>query len=240
MINKNSPIPIYYQLQEFLKALIDKGELQPGDVIPTEREYAETFQISRMTVRQALTQLVNEGYLHRIQGKGTFVAERKIEQPLYRLRSFTEDMEARGLQPSSQLISFETIPVNNQIASQLGIQENEPVYEIKRIRLADDVPMALEANYISANLVKGLTEQIVKESVYSYIENQLNFEIDQASQIIEASIANEVEAKFLKIKKGVPMMLIQQQTFLKDGTPVEYVKSSYRADRYKFMIKTKR
>lgn len=240
MIKKDSPIPIYYQLQELLKALIDKGELMPGDVIPTEREYAEKFHISRMTVRQALTQLVNEGYLHRIQGKGTFVSERKIEQPLYRLRSFTEDMESRGLKPGSQLISFEIIPATSQIASQLGIQEYAPVYEIKRIRLADDVPMALESSYISANLVKGLTEQIVKESVYSYIENQLNLEIDEASQIIEASITNQVEAKFLKIKKGSPIMLIQQQTFLKDGTPVEYVKSSYRADRYKFMIKMKR
>ncbi|WP_026695853.1 GntR family transcriptional regulator [Peribacillus kribbensis] len=240
MIKKDSPIPIYYQLQELLKDLIEKGELGPGDAVPTEREYAEKFQISRMTVRQAFTQLVNEGYLHRIQGKGTFVADRKIEQPLYRLRSFTEDMVARGLKPGSQLISFEIIPASSQVASQLAIQEYAPVYEIKRIRLADDVPMALETSYISANLIKGLTEPIVKESVYSYIEEVLDLQIDHGSQIIESSVANQVEAKFLKIKKGAPIMLIQQQTFLKDETPVEYVKSSYRADRYKFMIEMKR
>ena len=240
MIKKDSPIPIYYQLQELIKDLIDKGELRPGDSIPPEREYAEKYQISRMTVRQALTQLVNDGYLHRIQGKGTFVSERKIEQPLHRLRSFTEDMVARGLKPGSQLLSFEIIPATSQIASQLSIQEHGPVYEIKRIRLADDVPMALESNYISANLVKGLTELIVKKSVYAYIEEQLNFQISHASQIIESSISNQVEAKFLKIKKGSPIMLIQQQTFLTDGTPVEYVRSSYRADRYKFMIQMKR
>ncbi|MEH7117481.1 GntR family transcriptional regulator [Neobacillus vireti] len=240
MIKKDSPIPIYYQLQELIKELIDKGELQPGDSIPPERVYSEKYQISRMTVRQALTQLVNDGYLLRIQGKGTFVAERKIEQPLHKLRSFTEDMVARGLKPGSQLISFEVIPAASQIASQLGIQEHDPVYEIKRIRLADDVPMALESNYISANLVKGLTEQIVKKSVYAFIEEQLNFQIDHAEQVIESSIANQVEGKFLKIKKGSPIMLIQQKTFLKDGTPVEYVRSSYRADRYKFMIQMKR
>ncbi|WP_042464159.1 GntR family transcriptional regulator [Neobacillus dielmonensis] len=240
MIRKDSPIPIYYQLQELIKDLIDKGELKPGDLIPPEREYAEKLQISRMTVRQALTQLVNEGYLYRIQGKGTFVSERKIEQPLHQLRSFTEDMVSRGLKPGSQLISFEVIPATIQIASQLGIQEYGPVYEIKRIRLADDVPMALESNYISANLVKGLTEQIVKKSVYAFIEEQLNFTIDHASQVIEASIASDVESEYLRIKKGSPIMLIQQQTFLKDGTPVEYVRSSYRADRYKFMIQMKR
>lgn len=240
MIKKNSPIPIYYQLEEHLKELIENGELKPGDAIPPEREYAEKYQISRMTVRQAFTHLVNAGYLHRIQGKGTFVAERKIEQPLQGLTSFTEDMKVRGLKPGSQLIQFEMIPATTQIASQLLIQEYAPVYEIKRIRLADDVPMALETNYISANLIKGLTEQIVNQSLYSYIETQLGYQIDHASQVIEASIADQIEAEYLKIKKGSPVMLIQRNTFLQDGTPVEFVKSSYRADRYKFMIQMKR
>jgi GntR family transcriptional regulator len=240
MIKKNSPIPIYYQLEEHLKELIENGELKPGDAIPPEREYAEKYQISRMTVRQAFTHLVNAGYLHRIQGKGTFVAERKIEQTLQGLTSFTEDMKARGLKPGSQLIQFEMIPATTQIASQLSIQEYAPVYEIKRIRLADDVPMALETNYISANLIKGLTEQIVNQSLYSYIETQLGYQIDHASQVIESSIADQIEAEHLKIKKGSPVMLIQRNTFLQDGTPVEFVKSSYRADRYKFMIQMKR
>jgi GntR family transcriptional regulator len=242
MIKKNSPIPIYYQLGEIIKELIEKGELQPGDSLPAEREYAEKFQISRMTVRQAFTQLVHDGYLHRIQGKGTFVAERKpkIEQTLQGLTSFTEDMKARGMKAGSQLVDFEIIPATSLIANQLGIQEYGPVYEIKRIRLADDVPMALETNYISANFIKGLTEQIVNQSLYSYIEDQLNLRIDHASQVIESSIANQLEADYLKIQLGAPVMLIQRNTFLKDGTPVEFVKSSYRADRYKFMIQMNR
>ncbi|MFD2683077.1 GntR family transcriptional regulator [Bacillus seohaeanensis] len=242
MIKKNSPIPIYYQLGEIIKDLIEKGELKPGDSLPAEREYAEKFQISRMTVRQAFTQLVNDGYLHRIQGKGTFVAERseKIEQTLRGLTSFTEDMKVRGLKPESRLINFEIIPATKLIADQLGIQEYGPVYEIKRIRLADDEPMALETNYISANFIKGLTEQIVNQSLYSYIEDQLNLRIDHASQVIESSIANQLEADYLKIQSGAPVMLIQRNTFLKDGTPVEFVKSSYRADRYKFMIQMNR
>jgi GntR family transcriptional regulator len=240
MIDKNSPIPIYYQLEEHIKELIEKGELMPGDALPAEREYAEKYQISRMTVRQAFTKLVNEGYLYRLQGKGTFVSDRKIEQGLHGLTSFTEDMKARGLVPGSKLIHFEIIPASLQIASQLSIQENGPVYEIKRIRLADNVPMALETNYISANLIKGLTEQIVNQSLYAYIEEQLNFKIDHASQVIESSNASEQEAAYLKINKGAPILLIQRNTFLSDGTPVEFVKSSYRADRYKFMIQMKR
>jgi GntR family transcriptional regulator len=240
MINKNSPIPIYFQLVEQIKGCIETGELQPGDALPPEREYAEKYKISRMTVRQAFTQLVNEGYLYRLQGKGTFVAERKIEQPLQGLTSFTEDMKARGMEPGSELIHFEIVPASNQVATQLSISEYAPVYEIKRIRLADGVPMALETNYISANIVKGLTEQIVMQSLYAYIEGHLNLMIDYASQTIESSIASQNEAKLLKIKKGSPVMLIQRSTFLKDGTPVEFVKSVYRADRYKFMIQMKR
>lgn len=240
MIDKNSPIPIYYQLEEHIKELIEKGELKPGDALPAEREYSEKHQISRMTVRQAFTQLVNDGYLYRLQGKGTFVADRKIEQTLQGLTSFTEDMRTRGLEPGSQLVHFEIIPASSKIAQQLAIQEYAPVYEIKRIRLADNVPMALETNYISANLIQGLTEQIVNQSLYEYIEGKLNLRIDHASQVIESSVANQAEAQYLKIKKGAPVMLIQRNTFLRDGTPVEFVKSSYRADRYKFMIQMKR
>ena len=240
MIKKNSPIPIYYQLIELIQEKIEKGQLKPGDSIPSEREYAEKYQISRMTVRQALTHLVNNGYLHRLQGKGTFVSEQKIQQPLQGLTSFTEDMTARGMKPDSHIIQFEIIAATAQIAAQLAINEYEPIYEIKRVRLADDVPMALETTYISANLVKGLTEEIVNQSIYAYMENKLNLEIDYGSQMIEASIANQMEAQYLNIQADAPILLIQRNTFLQDGTPVELVKSSYRADRYKFMIQMKR
>ncbi|WP_080843748.1 GntR family transcriptional regulator [Cytobacillus gottheilii] len=240
MINKNSPVPIYYQLEELIKELIEKGDLSPGDALPAEREYAERFQISRMTVRQAFTKLVNDGFLYRVQGKGTFVAERKLEQPLQGLTSFTEDMKKRGMVPGSQLVHFQLIPATKKIAQQLSILEHGPVYEIKRIRLADDVPMALETNYISANLMKGLTEDIVNQSLYAYMEGKLGLQIDYATQTIESAISSQNEAEYLRIKSGGPVLLIERNTFLHDGTPVEYVKSVYRADRYKFMIEMKR
>ncbi|RFU63274.1 phosphonate metabolism transcriptional regulator PhnF [Bacillus sp. V59.32b] len=241
MINKNSPVPIYYQLQEQIKNMIEKGELTPGDLISSEREYAERYQISRMTIRQALTKLVDEGYLYRVKGKGTFVTERKIEQPLQGLTSFTEDMKARGMVPGNELLSFEIIPANNLIAGHLNIQEHGPVYEIKRIRLADDVPMALETTYIPANLIKGLTDEIMRhQSLYDYIEDQQHIKIDRGEQVIESSIADQMESQYLKIKKGSPILLIQRKSYLEDGTPIELVKSVYRADRYRFMINMKR
>jgi GntR family transcriptional regulator len=240
MINKNSPIPLYYQLEEHIIQLIEKGDLRPDDALPPEREYAEKFQISRMTVRQAYTELVNKGYLYRLQGKGTYVAERKIEQPLQGLRSFTEEMKVMGMEPGSQLIHFETNAAAGYIAQQLSIPESALVYEIKRVRTADGVPMAIETTYIPADLLQGITEDIVNQSLYAYIQEQLKLSIASGSQVIESSIASQNEAKLLQISKGAPVMLIEFTTYLENGVPVEFVKSVYRADRYKFILNINR
>lgn len=236
MIDKHSPMPIYFQLEHSIRQQIENGELTPGNLLPSEREYAELLDVSRMTVRQAITNLVNEGLLYRQKGRGTFVAEQKLEQKLSGLTSFTEDMKARGMTPANTLLAFEIIPADAKVAERLALKEHTPVYEIKRIRLADDVPMALETVYISANLVKGLTETITAASLYHYIEEELGLAIGHAIQSIEAAIVNETERPHLLVHKGAPVLLIERDTFLKDGTPLEYVKSSYRADRYKFTI----
>ncbi|MEJ9231611.1 phosphonate metabolism transcriptional regulator PhnF [Peribacillus butanolivorans] len=236
MIDKNSPLPIYFQIEEQIKRQIESGEFQAHNALPSEREYAEQFEISRMTVRQAISNLVNDGYLYRQKGRGTFVADKKLEQQLNGLTSFTEDMKARGLNPSSKLLSFEIIPANKKIANELHISTYAPVYEIKRIRLADDVPMALETMYMSANLIKGLTEEIINLSLYQYIENYAKLKIDYATQTLESAIASDTEITHLAIPKHSPILFIQRNTFLQDGTPLEYVKSAYRADRYKFTI----
>ena len=235
MIDKSSAIPIYHQLEEYIKAQINSGELQPDEAIPPERVYAELFQISRMTIRQAMTNLVNDGYLYRQKGKGTFVNKKKVEQRLQGMTSFTEDMKERGFTPGSRLVSFEIIPSGREIAECLKLRENTPVYEIKRVRLADNVPMTLETTYLPVNLVKGLTEDIINQSLYQYIEEKLSLTIHEATQQIEASIAKEQELRLLEIEKGSPVLLILRTSYLGDGTPFEFVKSAYRADRYKFV-----
>jgi len=240
MINKNSPIPIYYQLEEKIKALIIQGELKTGDMLPSEREYADQYEISRMTVRQAISKLVNDGYVYRKKGTGTFVAEEKIEQPLQGLTSFTEDMKTRGMVPSNRLIYFRVVPAPSYIATSLNIDEGAPVFEIQRSRLADGIPMALETNYLSEKLIPGLTEEIAQSSLYDYIENTLNNKIGEATQIIESSIVTEKEMELLEVKKGSPVLIIERKTSLLDGRPLEVVKSAYRADRYRFMINMKR
>lgn len=240
MIDKNSPIPIYYQLEEHIKKLIQDGELTPGDMLPSEREYGERYSISRMTVRQAITNLVNERILYRVKGKGTFVMEQKMEQDLQGLTSFTEDMKARGLKAGVKLLSFNIVSAESKLAEQLNIHEGNLVYEIKRIRLAEDIPMALEILYLSKSKIDGLNEEIIKGSLYQFIEEKLQLKIANAVQVIEAASANDEEAKFLQIDKGSPVLLMERVTALENGENFEVVKSIYRADRYKFMIELNR
>ncbi|KMY56906.1 GntR family transcriptional regulator [Geobacillus sp. FSL K6-0789] len=240
MINKQSPIPIYYQLEQYIKEKIEKGEWQPGEIIPSERELAGMYDISRMTVRQAVNNLVNDGYLIRRRGKGTFVAAQKIEQPLKGLTSFSEDMRARGMEPGTIVLSFETVPASEKLAEGLGVAEGDDLYKVRRLRLADGLPMALETLYIPVHLVPGLTRDVVSGSVYEFIEKEKGLVIGSAVQTLEASVARQVEAEHLKMKEGAPVLLLERRTHLVDGRPLEVVKSVYRGDRYKFMIEMKR
>lgn len=240
MINKNSPIPIYHQLEEYIKQQIEGGLLQEEETIPSEREFAERFEISRMTVRQAINNLVMDGYLYRQKGRGTFVNKKKVEQELQGLTSFTEDMLSRGMTPSNRLLSFQILPADAKTAKELSISEGELIYKIKRSRLADGAPMALETAYIPVSIVPGLTEGNSNQSLYRYIEEVLSLSISEAKQEIEASIADESAAKELSIEKGAPILLMVRTSFLQDGTPFELVKSAFRADRYRFIHTMKR
>jgi GntR family transcriptional regulator len=239
-VDKESLLPIYYQIEEGMKELIAREELKPGDLVPSERELSERYDVSRMTVRQAISNLVNDGYLVRQRGKGTFVASGKIEQALQGLTSFSEDMRARGMTPSSTLLEFNIVSAPVLIASKLKLKEGESVYEIKRVRLADDIPMAYEILYMSQCLVPGLKEETLSSSIYDYMEQVQNIQIVKGEQVLEASIARKNEAAILQIKEGTSVLLIERTSYMEDETPVEFVQSVYRGDRYKFKIEMER
>ncbi|WP_085991632.1 GntR family transcriptional regulator [Oceanobacillus senegalensis] len=241
MINKNSPIPIYYQLEEEIRRMILE-ELAPGDILPSERDYSEKYDISRMTVRQAISNLVKEGLIYRQKGRGTFVADKKFEQDLSGLSSFSEDMINRGLTPSSKLLSFNETSGNALVASKLQMETTDKIYEIKRIRLANEEPVALETVYTPKALVGELNEQDIDISFYDYIEKKLNLTIDYGDQTIEASLANEDEIHYLNINENDPVLVMHRTSYLNDvkETPIEYVTSTYRSDKYKFKMQMKR
>lgn len=238
MIIKDSHIPIYYQLEMVIKEIIK--ELKPGDPISSEREFSEKYGISRMTVRQAINNLVAEGVLVRQRGKGTFVAAQKVEQELSGLTSFSEDMYSRGLTPKTKILDFKTIPSPRIIASKLKIEEGDQVYEVSRLRIADDIPMALETSYLPKLLIKELQEETLHGSIYEYVEQTLHQKISHATQTIESTLSHKNESASLGIKEGAPVLLMERFSYLANGNPFEYVKSIYRGDRYKFIIDMKR
>ncbi|UOQ43274.1 GntR family transcriptional regulator [Halobacillus salinarum] len=235
MVNKNSPLPMYFQIEEDLKQRMENKEFKPGDMIPSERELSEHYDVSRMTVRQAITNMVSEGFLYRAKGKGTFVAESKIEQPLQGMTSFTEDMNQRGMEASSELLEFDVIPVSKEMARKLQMDPNQKVYKITRIRFADQKPMAVEHTFIPVTLIPDLSEKDVQGSLYQYIEKTEKLTIAKATQMIEATTADTYQAELLDVPQSSAILLIERNSYLQDGTPFEIVKSAYRADRYKFI-----
>jgi GntR family transcriptional regulator len=240
VVNKQSPLPLYYQIEEHIKGLIDSGGLKPGDVLPSERELAESFNISRMTVRQAITNLVNKNLLYRKKGSGTYVSHHKFEQSLHGLTSFSEDMRSRGFEPGNKLIHFELSSPTEELVHHFSLQGEDLVYKIKRIRLANGEPMAIETSYIPVKLIPGLSQEILSKSLYQYVEEQIGIKLGHASQTIEASAATEDDAKHLQLELGEPVLFIQRETFQDDGAPFELVKSTYRGDKYKYKMNIER
>ncbi|MEK4403938.1 GntR family transcriptional regulator [Sporosarcina sp. FSL K6-6792] len=240
MLDKQSPIPMYVQIEDYLKNQILQGDFVIGEAIPSERELTDTFDVSRMTVRQSITNLVNEGLLYREKGRGTYVATPKIEQPLSGLTSFTEDMLSRGMKPSNKLISFEKMIPEIDIMHELQLAKDEEVFVVKRIRYADDKPMAIERSYLPVKLVPNLESNDIEGSLYSFIEKDKRLIISHASQRMEAVLVKKEDAEFLQIFMPSAVLLIERISYLTNDVPIEIVRSTYRADRYKFISEIRR
>ena len=240
-IDKQSPIPLYYQIMSQLREKISEGEYTVDDALPPERELVETYQVSRMTIRQAISELVNEGILIRRKGIGTFVAPPKLEQPLNSLTSFTEDMAQRGMKAGSRIISFREISPDPTIRKTLGLSANEKVFECVRLRLADEEPMALETTTLSVAICPGLQrEELENQSLYKVLTERWGVQLSYATQSLEPILAPPYEATLLHVAPGAPLLLIHRITYDQQGQAFEYVKSLYRGDRYKFVTELRR
>ncbi len=236
-IDKRSPVPMYYQIRRQLLEKINGGELAADTTLPPERELAEFYKVSRMTVRQAIAELVSEGILIRRKGIGTFVAPPKLEQALSRLTSFTEDMIQRGMKAGARVISFEEIVPEPSIRKTLGLGEEDKALECVRLRVADEEPMALETTTLPVALCPGLVRQdLENRSLYHVLTERWGIRLDYALQSIEPACATTYEASLLHVDPGTPLLLMHRITYNQNGRAFEHVKSLYRGDRYKFII----
>jgi GntR family transcriptional regulator len=224
--------PKYRVLRDALAELI--RELPAGSGMPTERELCERFAVSRATVRQALDRLEAEQRIYRHQGKGTFVARPKIDQPL-ELTSHTEHVRARGMDPASRLVGVTRVAAAPELAGMLGLQPGGEVLQIERVRLADGEPLAIELLNLDARRFDGVAGALGEsQSLYELLRARYGVELSSAEETIEAVAAPEREADLLGIPSGAPVLLLCRQTFDASGDPVEYVRSHYRADRFRF------
>lgn len=235
VLDKRSAVPIYMQIAEELKQRIENGGFESGAAIPSERNLTEQYGVSRMTVRQAITDLVNAGLLYRERGRGTFVAARKVEQPLTGLTSFTEDMKSRGMVPGSKIIRFEIQQPAAGIQTALQLDAGDEVFFVERIRYADNQPMAIERNYLPVKLFPELTRESLTGSLYALAEQDRQLSIGRASQHMEAALVTSEDAELLHIMAPAAVLIIERSSYLTDGVPFEVVHSTYRADRYKFI-----
>jgi GntR family transcriptional regulator len=209
--------------------------MPPGSPIPTERSLAAEFDVSRTTVRQALAELTVEGRLLRVQGKGTFAAEPKVAQRL-QLSSYTEDMRAQGREPSSRLLEISEDPADIDLARLLNIRAGAKVLRMHRLRLADNEPMAIETTHLPLSRFRGLRRYVSSGgSLYQVLRERFGVEMGHAEETIETALASPEEAELLGADVGLPMLLLSRHSFDSTGNPVEWVRSVYRGDRYKFV-----
>lgn len=222
------------QLKQNLLALIQQNA--DGGRLPPERELSERFDVARETLRRCLRELEAEGLLERKQGAGTFVSGQPVvKRP--QLISFSEDMRARGFVPSSELLSTATVAAGAKLAQKLKLVPGSPLLEIRRLRMANDEPMALETVYLAQARLPDFDPALLKSgSLYELLDKQYGVQIRSASQQLQATVLNEEEAEMLEVPAFSPSLLVERITLSTKGDVVEYGKSLYRADRYRFEL----
>ncbi|EUJ19804.1 GntR family transcriptional regulator [Listeria aquatica] len=239
MIDKKSGIPIYMQIQADIKQKIEVGTWEIGSSIPAERQLAEMFHVSRMTVRQAIQGLVDDGILQRRVGAGTFIAEKKLTERLEAVTSFTNLMLQEGKIPSTRIVSYGIRPASIQEQDALNLSGNSNVMKIERIRYGDQIPILYEVAAIPEQIASLLTKEDIMDSLYNAIETKLGRKIGDAEQVMEAALVSEKVAPFLDVKLGSPVMKLRQITALDDGRPFEFTRSQYVGSRFQFVAKVK-
>ena len=237
-VNKDTPIPLYYQLKVRISEMIENGDLSVGDMLPTENELCTYLRVSRPTVRQALSELVSEGLLMRKKGKGTFVSKPKVDvRFLQKLESFNTQMEQKGLNPSTKVLSVRIDTGNRRASEALNLPPDAPLIHLSRLRFGNDDPMVWVETYIPYNQFPQMLEQdYLRFSFYGRLESLYNMRVSRVTREIEAVNANRQEAELLNIELGKAVCLVKTRGFTEDGLPVEYSVARYRGDRNKFSI----
>lgn len=215
-----------------------QAELRPGDALPGERQLEELFGVSRITVRRAISDLVREGVLVRVKGKGTFVSHGRVRSDLH-LASFNEDMRAAGFRPSTRVITAASAVPPAAAAEHLGLAPEEPAHQLRRLRLANAAPVSVDESWLPPQLVPDLFAKELTGSLYGIL-SAAGYPVRRVEQTVEAGAALEDVAALLEIEPGAPVLVFHRRSFAGEdepGTPIEYSVSTYRSDRYQLSMR---
>lgn len=223
----------HLQIREQILAQIQR--MRPDELLPQERELADTFGVSRTTVRQALQSLIEDGLIYSVRGRGTFVSRPRISKGLT-LTSFSDDMRARDLEPGSRLLTAELQTADTDLARTLEIAPGENTYYIERLRLADGFPMCIETLHLPAALFPRLLDQDLEGSLYLLLAGRYRTTIATAEQHISATLLSHRHADLLKVSPRSAALRVRRRGIDSRGRVVEHGQSLYRADRYDFEL----
>jgi GntR family transcriptional regulator len=235
-LDRNSVLPLYYQIQQRLLGQIQSGELAVGQALPAAQELAATLGVSLMTARQAIKSLCDLGVLYSKQGKGTFISGMKLEKDFRQVLSFTEEMKGRGSRPGSRVLSFEIRNADREVLEALDLRPADQIIELRRVRQANGLPMGIECSSLPLRLCPDLLESFdPRTSLYRILTERYGIDMIVADEVAEVGLAGREEARLLRINEKSPVFLFTRTSYVQSGQPVEYVKATYRGDRYKIV-----
>jgi GntR family transcriptional regulator len=236
-LKRGAPVPLYHQLKTALLREIEAGRWRPGDRIPTEDALIEQFGVSKITVRQALRDLAQIGYIRREQGRGTFVQGPPLEEGPRDLKSFTGEIRGAGLSATSRVLEQGVVEVPADAADKLGMEDGGLVFRLRRLRLADGEPMGLQTAFIPMTLVPGIQRlSFIDASLYEVLASRYALYPATARETHRAVAVPEEVAGLLRTAPGSPALAAERLTTLADGRPLEFVQSIMRGDRYKIVL----
>ncbi len=237
-IDKNSVVPLYYQLKEIIMSEIKNGSYKEDSILPTENEISQHFAISRNTVRQAISMLVQEGWLYRVKSKGTFVTCPQIDQGyIQKIESYKIRVSKDGMKARTEVIDMKVIEADEKVAEKLQIAKAEKVIQLSRLRFANEKPMAYIDTYMS--LVRCgfiLDYDFAQESLYKVLQQDIATEVKYVNRLIRAVPSKEIDFKYMHISKEIPIQLITSVGFNVYDVPIEYSEGRYRGDLNSFII----
>ena len=238
IVDKNLDVPLHIQLYQIIKDMIESGKLKEGTSLMSERELGKLQNISRMTVNKAIINLVNEGLLERRQGKGTFVSYKKQQYRFQKLKGFTEVMSERGFKINNKILSFEIGTQNKEIRDNLGINnKDEIIYKIKRLRIIENEPFALETVYILEKLCPGLKEVLNEnDSLYRILREEYNHKIEKAIQTIDPIILNKESSNLLNRDINSLALKFDRKVYTENQEILEYTISIFTSDKHQYQI----